>query len=196
MAKSVWDKLKDMMNTDSGYGDNRNQRTPSKLTLMVVPDFNDEKIVRKYISGISDFDYNEATKNRARETHKDRVNTIVNAFYDNFDKVKLKKGSGNGLEYKSFAINFDSSYITLCYVRIELDGESYRLPLTKYELARSKFLSEFLLEQDMKKKNAKLDAMLGVTTAFKSKRLKGGTIQITEEEILDSLLQTHPQHFI
>lgn len=190
---SLWRQFTNMMRGEDPYGG-----TPIEIDgvptvakkvkrVMVLPDFTDLVVIKGLVNGISSYDWKY---NNKYERHVDK---ILDEIFENIDKVELK--STARIQYNKYSIYADSFY-SMCEVTVRVDSKSHAMSMSEVQIAKARFIVKHLGEEQERKEMKELDEFVGVNSEFKSTRLKGGVLKISEDELLESLLKTHPQHFI
>lgn len=188
---SLWKQFKNMMKGDEPH--KTEAQAPTKYThkkpkaMFVTPDFSDPSVVAKLNYGISDYDWKYDAK---FEKHVDK---IVDEIFENVHDVVLKYTSR--VQYKKYSIYADS-FFSMCTVTVSTASKEHTMTMSRTQTAKMRFLMKYLEEQKEIKEMKELDDLIGVESEFKSTRLKGGVLKITEEELFASLLSTHPEFFI
>jgi len=167
--------------------------SPEPIKLVVIPEFTKGEI-DSYLMGVSDYDYDDCLTEINKSA--DRVDRIVDVFMENLQKVNINSISYPELKYKDFAIKISDGFTSLSKIVIKDGSDNYELPMSKRNIARGKFMIEYKVNEIIEAKEKRLDDKLGLSKEFTNRKLKNGLLQISEKEILDSLLETHPQYFI
>jgi len=160
-------------------------------SLFTMPDITEENMT-KYLGAISFYDYDVKYDPNTKE-HTQR---IVDIFYDNVHKVAYKPTNERNISLDGYKVHICSGFASLCYIEFKVGNDKYSLMPSKLQIAKLNYLITYLSDKAKSDKLKRLDNHLDIENTYKSHRLKGGILKMTEQEVLESLLETHPQHFI
>ena len=165
--------------------------TIESIRMIPFIDYKNDAIVKDYIrKNHIDLNY---SKND--EQYEDQVDAIITLFYDNFDKLKVRTHT---LDFpaKGYEIWIGNDFWGYS-ISTDIKGLE-KLEITHRQGVRIHFLLAEIKEYRRKKALEKLNESLKLDKVSTNRiyTKSAGIINVTQEDIIESLKVTHPQFFV